>query len=83
MPGGDLDIAEIDGVLDRFYDTLRWPGWQQEVASVRTDHGIHTWPPPWSLEGKDLSSVSRKVIPLAESISFHHGAARQLNGHES
>lgn len=75
--------AMLTGALDGFYDTLRWPGWRQEVVSVRTDHGIHTWPPPWSAEGKDLSTVSRRVMAMAELISFHHDIARQLNGQES
>jgi hypothetical protein len=80
---GDWLFAVLTGSLDGFYDALRWPGWQQEVASVPTDHGIHTWPPPWSAEGRDLSTVSRKVVPMAELVYFHHEVARQLSDRES
>ncbi|WP_233629541.1 DUF2625 family protein [Amycolatopsis sp. WAC 04197] len=72
--------AMLSGSLDEFYETLRWPGWRDEVGAVPDDKGIHTFPPPWSKEGKDLSTVSRKVVPLAELVSFHQDAARQLNG---
>jgi Protein of unknown function DUF2625 len=75
--------AVLTGSLDQFYETLRWPGWQQEIATVRPDQGIHTWPPPWSSEGTDPSAVSRKVIALAELVSFHHHTAQQLNNHET
>jgi hypothetical protein len=71
--------AMLGGSLDGFYETLRWPGWAEEVAACRPDQGIHTYPPPWSTEGKDLASVSRKVIPIAELVSFHEDMARQLS----
>lgn len=71
--------AVLTGSLTRFYETLRWPGWEQEVADLLLDQGIHTWPPPSTVQGKDLSAVSRKAIPLAELVSFHHEWARQLD----
>ncbi|UVS77754.1 DUF2625 domain-containing protein [Actinokineospora sp. UTMC 2448] len=69
--------AMLNGALDEFYRSLRWPGWQPEVAAIAPDHGLHTWPPPWSVEGHDLSRVSRKAVPLGELISLHYHAARQ------
>jgi hypothetical protein len=71
--------AMLGGALDGFYETLRWPGWAEEVAACRPDQGIHTFPPPWSKEGKDLASVSRRVVPIAELISLHEDTARQLS----
>ncbi|WP_143267681.1 DUF2625 family protein [Amycolatopsis alba] len=75
--------AVLAGSLDRFYETLRWPGWQAEVGAVAADRGIHTFPPPWSKEGKDLSTVSRAVVSLAELVSVHQETARQLDGQDS
>ena len=75
---GDWLEATLTGSLTGFYEGLRWPGWEAEVASVALDQGIHTWPPPWSSQGKDLSVVSRKPVPLAELVAFHEDAARQL-----
>lgn len=75
---GDWLEAMVAGALTGFYEGLRWPGWEAEVAGVALDQGIHTVPPPWTREGKDLSAVSRKPIPLAELVSVHQDAARQL-----
>lgn len=73
-----LDVV-LHGSLTRFYDNLRWPGWEAEVAAIGLDHGIHTWPPPWSAEGKDLSMVSRKPIPIGELIAYYQDTATQLD----
>jgi hypothetical protein len=70
--------AALAGSLTRFYQNLRWPGWEQEVSALRPDHGIHTWPPPWSEEGQDLSAASRKTVPIGELIDFHRDTAAQL-----
>ncbi|WP_410604105.1 DUF2625 family protein [Amycolatopsis sp. lyj-90] len=74
----DLDLgysawlhAMLGGALEGLYETLRWPGWQDEVAAARADQGIHLFPPPWSAEGKDVSRVSRKVVPMGELLSPH------------
>ncbi len=46
----DLDLgysawlhAMLGGALEGFYETLRWPSWQDEVAAARADQGL---PPP-------------------------------------
>jgi hypothetical protein len=70
--------AMIGGALTQFYRGLRWPGWESEVAAVRLDQGINTLPPPWTAEGKDLATVSRRAIPLAELVSVQQDIARQL-----
>ncbi|WP_189192788.1 DUF2625 family protein [Micromonospora fulviviridis] len=74
----DWLYAVLAGSLTRFYDTLRWSGWQAEVAALAPDQGLSVWPPPFTKEGKDLSVVSRKAVSLAEAVSFYQDAARQL-----
>lgn len=71
---GDWLHAMLMGGLDRFYESLRWPGWQEEVAAVPLNQGIHTYPPPWSAEGKDLSTASRKAISITELVALHQHA---------
>jgi hypothetical protein len=66
------------GSLTRFYETLRWPGWEQEVAAVAPDEGIHTFPPPCTEEGRDLAAASRKAVPLPQLVAFHRDMASQL-----
>ncbi|MBM7787843.1 DUF2625 family protein [Tenggerimyces flavus] len=70
--------AVFAGSLTQVYDTLRWPGWENEVSALAFDEGIHTYPPPSTVEGEDLSKVSRKAVPIAELCEFHHELARQL-----
>jgi hypothetical protein len=76
----DWLYAVLVGSLTRFYEALRWPGWETEVAAVGPDEGIHTFPPPCSVEGRDLATVSRKAVPLPQLVAFHHDMASQLNG---
>ena len=73
--------AVLSGSLTQFYDTLRWPGWEAEVAQLSLAEGIHAWPPPSTVEGEDLATVSRMPIPMTELVSFHHEFARQLGEH--
>jgi Protein of unknown function DUF2625 len=70
--------AILAGSLTRFYENLRWPGWAAEVAALALDEGITAWPPPFTVEGQDLSTALRKTVPLAELVSFYQDAARQL-----
>ena len=74
----DWLYAVLAGSLTRFYSTLRWPGWEAEVAAVGLDEGIHTWPPPSTVEGRDLSQASRQAVPMQQLVSFHRDMARQL-----
>jgi len=84
---GDLDDgygnwlnAMLSGAMEQFYDGLRWPGWAEEVAACRLYEGIHTVPPLFTSEGKDLSSVSRRPVPINELVAYHHDMGRQLGG---
>jgi len=70
--------AMLAGSMTRFYETLRWPGWESEVGALSPAQGLSTLPPPWTAEGKDLATVSRKAISLPELVSLHHEMARQL-----
>jgi hypothetical protein len=71
--------AVLAGSLTRFYENLRWLRWEDEVSALRPNQGIHTWPPPWSIEGQDLATASRRPIPIDQLIAFHHETARQLD----
>ena len=74
---GDWLHAMIAGWLTRFYEALRWPGWEAEVSSLAPDRGLSVYPPPWSEEGKDLSAVSRQPAPLLEVAALYRETARQ------
>jgi hypothetical protein len=67
---GDWLGAMIGGGIAGFYETLRWSGWVEEVATCRLDQALQTWPPPWTREGKDLDIVSRRPISMSEAMSL-------------
>ena len=78
----DWLYSMLSGSMAQFYENLRWPGWEEEVARLTLVQGIHTFPPPSTTEGKDLATVSRQAVPLAGLVEFHHDMARQLGEHE-
>lgn len=68
----------LDGSLSELFESLRWPGWQAEIRVLEPDQGIGFYPPPFSVQGQDLSRVSRRVVPIAELFGFYEDAAAQL-----
>lgn len=62
-------LAEaLSGALDVVFDGLRWPGWQEEVAALTPGQGILLYPPPSTVEGKDVSKVTRSVVPIGQLL---------------
>lgn len=56
----------FEGKLDGFYETMRWTGWEKESERIGGDQALSLYPPPWTKEGKDLSTVSRRAVPARE-----------------
>jgi hypothetical protein len=75
---GEWLHAMIAGALTRFYQSMRWPGWEAEVAALSPDQGLSVYPPPWSTEGTDISATSRRPAPLLQVAAVHEDMARQL-----
>jgi hypothetical protein len=67
----------LAGSLTRFYDR-----WQAEDLALQPDQGITVYPPPWSREGKDLSTTSRTPAPPAQPASYYLDTAHQLGSHD-
>lgn len=67
--------------LGRFYEGLRWPGWENETTGLSPRQGITVYPPLWSKEARaDLGSTTRKPVPVRELLSLHHEFSRQIAG---
>ncbi|WP_157517126.1 DUF2625 family protein [Mycobacterium sp. MS1601] len=62
----DLVWSALTGGLDRFYEDLRWPGWQDDVAQLDADQGYTLMPQPFSVEGRDVALSHKAVVPMAE-----------------
>jgi Protein of unknown function DUF2625 len=70
----------LGGGLERTFEELRWPGWQDEARAARPDQAIAVHPPLWSAEGQDLGAAHRGLVPLAELLAGHRESADQLAG---
>jgi hypothetical protein len=67
---GSWLAAMIGGAMTGFYESLRWPGWAEEVGECRLDQAINVFPPLWTKEGKDPAAVSRRPVPMFEAMSL-------------
>jgi hypothetical protein len=59
-----------EGDLAGAYNALRWPDWEDEAVHVGGDQGVHLWPPPWTMEGRDPSTVDRRVVAMDELVEL-------------
>jgi hypothetical protein len=54
------------GALDRFYEDIRWPGWENDVATLHGDRCYFFAPPLFTQEGHG-GSRRRFEVPVSES----------------
>jgi hypothetical protein len=55
----------LAGDLQMFYANLRWPGWQQDLAALPLDQGLHVMPPLFA-KPDPAFPTSRRAIPIDE-----------------
>jgi hypothetical protein len=72
----------LSGPLDQFYESLRWPEWRADAATLSPGQGISSYPPPWTREGRQ-PGVHRRPVPLIETWGVVLSAARQLGDAET
>ena len=60
--------AALGGGLDVVFEGLRWPGWQDDVASLALTQGIFLYPPPCTVEGSDVSKATKSVVNIQELL---------------
>jgi hypothetical protein len=53
------------GNTNKFYESFRWSGWQDEVKKISGDKGLSIYPFLWA-EGEDIEKRSRRVVPIQE-----------------
>jgi len=68
----------LGGGLTGFYESLRWDGWEREVADLGPDQGMSVYPPPFAVEGRAIAEASRKPVPIAELHGFYAEIATQV-----
>jgi len=65
------------GSLDRFYDDIRWPGWENDVAKLHGDR-CFWFSPPLFTEESHGGSRHRGEVPVHESWGVQMDFRRQL-----
>ncbi|GAA0756097.1 MULTISPECIES: DUF2625 domain-containing protein [Clostridium] len=53
------------GNINKFYESFRWSGWQDELQQISGDEGFSIYPFLWA-EGEKIEKRSRKAIPIEE-----------------
>jgi hypothetical protein len=77
VPYADFIKWAITGDVAKFYASVRWAGWEQEVAELNGDKGFSFWPMLWSA-GPQIGDRSRRVVPQRELWALYRDLARQL-----
>jgi len=57
--------------LDMFYETHRWPGWQDEVRTLSGDKVIFIYPFLWA-KGPPLVERHRGIVPIEENYDLNY-----------
>ena len=60
----------LQGNLAGFYESLRWPGWEQEISTLNGDQAISVYP-FLSAKGPPIAERNRGVVPISEMYSLH------------
>jgi len=71
----DLSYTEFlffcfNGNIQDFYEGLRWKNWQEEVSKINGDEVFTFFPFLFTKEGKDVNTITRKIIPIEEYYNF-------------
>lgn len=77
--GGRFARMVLGGGLAGFYQDLRWPGWQQEVAALGPDQGISVYPFLFTAQSRPIAQASRRPVPFTELLDGHAEAERQVS----
>lgn len=75
---GGFVQAALSGALTDFYADLRWPGWEEEVSALNLDQGLSVYPPPFTEQGRDIGSASRRPVAFTELLAFYDDMAIQV-----
>lgn len=59
-------LFTLETDMNDFYESLRWPGYEKEIQNLQPDYAFNFYPFLWTEEGADITTCSRKVIPIEE-----------------
>jgi hypothetical protein len=67
----------MTGRLDQFYEPFRWPGWEQEAATLTGDQVLSVYP-FLSAESRPIAGRSRRAVPIEELWGLQMDIRSQL-----
>jgi len=70
----------LTGDVAGFYESLRWPGWQDEVAALAPGQGLSLHPPPFTPEGRPVAGATRGPAPVTELWDVQQHFIHELKG---
>ena len=62
----------LQGDIAGFYESLRWPGWEQEISNLSGNQAISVYP-FLSAKGPPIQERHRGVVPISEIFTLHIG----------
>lgn len=72
-----LDFC-FNGNLTKFYETLRWTNWKEDVSKLDGNMVFSFFPYLWTKQGKDINQNTRKPVPIEEQYIFNLSSRKQL-----
>jgi uncharacterized protein DUF2625 len=60
----------LQGNVTMFYESLRWPGWENEITTLNGDQAIFVFP-FLATKGPPLEQRHHGVVPVAEMFALH------------
>jgi hypothetical protein len=78
MTFSDFFEWSLSARLAQFYEDLRWPGWELDVASLPADRCFGFYPYLWTAEGS-VEGSHRATIPCTEAFDVKMHIVKQLN----
>ncbi len=67
----DLLSWALSGDVGLFYQSMRWPDWENDISSLSGDRGISIFPFLFTEKGIPVSERSRRSVPLDELWRLH------------
>lgn len=74
----DFVAWTFSGELDEFYESMRWPGWEQEIAGLPGDRTLSVVPPLWATGRSTLAKRERRPVPAKELWQLQQEFAKAL-----
>jgi hypothetical protein len=60
----------LQGEVAGFYESLRWPGWEEEISTVGGDQAVFVFPFLFT-KGPSIAERQRSVVPISQVFSLH------------